>query len=206
MIPFGLVCGIVAQGQGLSLLEVTLMSGVVYAGSAQLLALGQWSHPPHVLTLALTALVVNLRLTLMGPLVGPWLDRVRGWRLFGTLFLMADQNWAMSVKEIQARRWDAGYLFGTGIVMWLTWVSASAAGHVMGASVRPPPGHPLFFAATAVFVGMLASLWRGRRDVVPWLVAAGMSVLVSRLLDGTWYIVAGALSGAIVGVMRDRRA
>lgn len=206
LVPFGLVCGIVSEGQGLSLAEAMLMSGLCYAGSAQLLALSHWTVPAPVIAASLAAFVVNLRLALMGPVIAPWLDRIRGWRLFGTLFLMADQNWAMAVREIQGGRWDAGFLFGSGLVMWIVWVAGTGAGHILGASMRPPTGHPLFFAALAVFVAIAAAMWRGRRDIFPWVVAAAVSVLVARWVDGTWYIIAGALAGAVAGVIRDRRA
>ncbi len=206
LIPFGLVCGIVAQGQGLSLLEAVLMSGLCYAGSAQLLALSHWGVPAPILAATVAAFIVNLRMALMGPVVGPWLDRLRGWRLWVTLFVMADQNWAMSVKEIQQGRNDAGFLFGSGLVMWVVWVAGTGVGHVMGSSMRPPPGHPLFFAALAVFVAIVAGMWRGRADLVPWTVAAGVSLVVSWATSGSWYIVAGALAGAAAGVLRDRWA
>ena len=206
MVPFGLVCGVIAQQQGLSVLEAAAMSGVVYAGSAQLLALSHWEHPAPVLAAAIAAFVVNLRLALMGPVLGPWLDRLRGWRLWGSLFVMADQNWAMSVSAMQAGRWDAGFLFGSGLVMWLMWVVTTVLGHVLGSQLRPPPGHPLFFAALAVFVAILVPMWRGRGDLLPWAVAAGASVGAARLLPGTsWYIVLGALCGSAAAVWRDRR-
>lgn len=206
LIPFALVAGIAAQAQGLSLLEATLMSALCYAGSAQLLALGHWATPAPLVAATVAALIVNLRMVLMGPVIGPWLDRIRGWRLWLSLFVMADQNWAMSVVEMQAGRWDAGFLFGSGALMWVVWVAGTAAGHVMGASLRPVPGHPLFFAALAVFVAIVAAMWRGRRDALPWAAAAVVSFLASRLSDSTLYIVAGALAGAVVGVLQDRRA
>lgn len=205
LIPFGLVCGVAAQGRGLSLLEALLMSALCYAGSAQLLALSQWGTPVSLVAVTLAAFIVNLRLALMGPVMGPWLDRVRGWRLWGSLFLMADQNWAMSVREMQTGRGDAGFMFGSGLVMWITWVATTGIGHVMGATLRPPPGHPLFFAALAVFVAICAAMWRGRRDLLPWVAAAAVAVVSARLLGGTWYVVLGALAGAITGVIRDRR-
>lgn len=205
LIPFGLVCGVVAQGRGLTLAEATLMSAVVFAGSAQLLVLGQWATPAPVLAAALAAFVVNLRLALMGPVLSPWLDRLRGWRLWGSLFLMTDQNWAISVTRMQAGRDDAGFLFGSGAAMWAAWVLTAAGGHALGAVVQPSPGHPLFFAALAVFVALLASMWRGRLDLLPWLVAAATSVGLARLMPGTsWYIVGGALAGCAAGAWRDR--
>jgi predicted branched-subunit amino acid permease len=152
------------------------------------------------------ALVVNLRLVLMGPVLSPWLDRLSGWRLWGSLFLMSDQNWALSVKDMNSGGRDAAYLFGSGLSLWTIWTVTTAAGHVLGGAIRPPPGHPLFFAALAVFVAMLAGMWRGRGDVLPWLVAAAASVAASRLMPGTfWYIVIGALAGSLVGGLRDAR-
>ena len=207
IVPFGLVTGVVSQGAGLSLAEASCMSAVVYAGSAQLLALGHWSHPPSALAAGLAAFVVNLRLALMGPVLAPWLGRVRGWRLWASLFVMADQNWALAVAEQKAGRWDAGYLFGSGIVMWAMWLLSTIAGYVVGSLLRPPPGHPLFFTALAVFVAMVAGMWRGAgRDGLPWAVAACVSAAVARLLPGaSWYILAGALAGTAAATARDLR-
>ena len=205
VVPFALVCGVASQGQGLSLAESTLMSAIVYAGSAQLLALSHWSSPAPVLAAAFASFVVNLRLALMGPVLSPWLDRLRGWRLWGSLFVMADQNWALSVAEMQAGRSDAGFLFGSGALMWTVWVAGTAAGHVVGATMRPAPGHPLFFSALAVFVAILATMWRTRADLLPWIVAAAAAAGLARLMPGTsWYIVGGALAGSAAGVLRDR--
>jgi len=206
MIPFGLICGVLAQGVGYSALENFLMSAVVFAGSAQLVVLGIWTHPPDLLAVTLAAFVVNLRMALMGPVLAPWLDQLRGWRVWGTLFVMVDQSWALSVSELKAGRLDAGFLLGSGLSFWVMWVSSSVVGYGLAEVVRPPPGHPLFFAALAVFVALLAHMWRGRIDLVPWVVAAVVSTIVAQLLPGTfWYIVAGALAGSIVGGVRDER-
>lgn len=207
LLPFGLVCGVLAEARGLSLLEACLMSALCYSGTAQLLALGAWTHPAPVLGATLAALVVSLRFALMGPVLAPWLDRVRGWRLWGGLFLMADQNWALSVAEMQAGRRDAAYLFGSGAATWAAWVLATAAGFALGAAVSLPPGHPLFFATLAVFVALLVSLWRGRAQILPWAMAAAVAILVARLLPGTsWHIILGALAGSAAGALRDARA
>ena len=204
VVPFALVVGIQAQGQGLSLAEAVFMSGIVYAGSAQLLALGHWGVPAPIVAAATASFIVNLRLALMGPVIGPWLDRVRGWRLWASLFLMADQNWALSVAEMQAGRSDAGFLFGSGVLMWVMWVVFTAVGHVLGGVLQPPSGHPIFFAALAVFVAILIPMWRGRGDMLPWLVAGATALLLARLLPGTsWYIIGGALAGAASGLARD---
>ena len=206
VVPFALVVGILAQGQGLSLAEATFMSMSVYAGSAQLLALGHWSVPAPIVAAATASFIVNLRLALMGPVIAPWLDRISGWRLWASLFVMADQNWALSVAEMQTGRSDAGFLFGSGVLMWAVWVVFTAVGHVVGGVLQPPPGHPIFFAALAVFVSILVPMWHGKRDLLPWLVAAGVALAIARLLPGTsWHMIGGALAGASAGVIRDQR-
>lgn len=203
--PFGIVAGLAAQAHGLTLAEATLMSLIAFAGSAQIVALGAWSQPVNVATVNLTALTVNLRFLLMGPLLAPWFDMLRGWRRWVSLFFMIDHNWALSLKEIEQGRNDAAFLIGSGLPVWVGWAALTAIGHGLAAKLLLPPGHPLFFAALAVFITLLAPMWRGlRTDLAPWLVAAGVAFAVSRALPGTsWYIVAGALAGAACGVLRD---
>ncbi len=204
LVPFGVVTGIACQGAGLSLLEAVLMSASVFGGAAQLLVLGNWASPAPVIAATLAAFTVNLRLLLMGPVLSPWFDRLRGWRLWGSLFLLVDQNWGLALKEMNAGGRDAGWIFGSGLVMWLQWVVLTAVGHTLGAVLKVPPGHPLFFCGLAVFVSMLAGMWRGRLDVVPWIVASGVAVGVSLLWPGTfYYIVAGAIAGSLTGAIRD---
>lgn len=206
-IPFGLVCGIAAQGKGLTLAEALFMSGALYAGAAQLVALANWGDPVPILTVALAAFVVNLRLALMGPVLAPWFERLRGWRLWGSLFVLADQNWALAVRDMNEGGRDAAFLMGTGVTMWVTWVVTTGIGFVMGTVVKPGPGHPIFFASTAVFVAMIAFNWRGAKDLLPWGVAGVVALAVWWALPGTfWYIVAGSVAGSLAGAVRDRAA
>ena len=64
--PFGMVVGMTADGVGLSLLETLLMSGLVFAGTSQLVALQLWSDPAPILAATLACLVINLRMAPMG--------------------------------------------------------------------------------------------------------------------------------------------
>lgn len=206
LVPFGLIVGLVGQGQGLSLAEMGLMSGLCFAGSAQLLALSHWTMPAPILAAAFGTFVINLRMALMGPVLAPWLDRLHGWRLAGSLFVMADQNWALSVDAMRRNDTDAGFLFGSGAATWVLWLVTTLVGHLLGRVLAPVPGHPVFFAALAVFVALLVPMWRGRADAMPWVVAAGMATLVWWVVPGPWYIVAGAIAGAAAGAARDALA
>jgi 4-azaleucine resistance transporter AzlC len=205
--PFGLVVGVISDAKGLSLLETWLMSGLVFAGSSQLLALELWAEPAPILAVTLAALVVNIRLAPMGAALAPWLDWLRGIRLWGTLATLVDHSYALSAAEQRRGGRDAGYLLGVSLALWVFWMVAVALGHVFGAAVRLPPGHPVFFAATATFCAILVPVWQGvRRDAWPWGLAAAVSLLAwAAGLAAPWPLMAGALSGAALGAWLELR-
>jgi 4-azaleucine resistance transporter AzlC len=205
--PFGLVVGVVADARGLSLLETLLMSGLVFAGTAQLVALELWSDPAPVAAAGLAVLVVNLRMAPMGAALAPVLDRLRGWRLWATLAVLVDNSFAMTVAEMRAGRRDPGFLLGASLTMLANWLVTCAIGHSLGALVRLPAGHPLFFAATATLLSLLVPIWRGRADLAPWAVA-GLVALAAHGPAGfgpPWPVLAGALAGAATGAALDAR-
>ena len=68
VIPFGLILGALSADKGMSLLELTLMSGLVFAGSAQFVAAGLWQHPLPVLAIVASTALINSRHLLMGAL------------------------------------------------------------------------------------------------------------------------------------------
>jgi len=208
LLPFGLVVGVVSIGRGLSLAECLTMSALVFAGAAQLLALELWTDPAPVLAATLAAAVVNIRMAPMGAALAPWLDRLRGWRLWGTLGTLVDHSFAMSMAEIRSGGRDAGYLLGTALVLYAGWIVSVAAGHLLGGAVRLPPGHPLFFGGVAAFAALLVPLWRGaRQDLLPWTLAAALAVATQHLgLPQPLPLLGGALAGAALAAWVDIRA
>jgi predicted branched-subunit amino acid permease len=64
--------------------------------------------------------------------------------------------------------------------------------------VAQPERFALDFAFVAVFTALTVSMWRGKRDIAPWLSAAVLAVVAERWLPGKWYIVIGGIGGALV--------
>ena len=57
------------------------------------------------------------------------------------------------------------------------------------------------FVGLVGFVVMLIPLWKGKQAALPWLVAAVVSILVMKAVEGYAFIVVGALAGAIAGAL-----
>jgi 4-azaleucine resistance transporter AzlC len=205
--PFGLVVGVISDAKGLSLLETLLMCALVFAGSSQLLALELWTEPAPIAAATLAAFVVNIRLAPMGAALAPWFDRLRGVRLWGSLATLVDHSYALSAADQRRGGRDAAFLLGVGLTLWTFWMIAVGVGHVFGAAVRLPPGHPLYFAATATFCAILVPIWQGvRRDLLPWTLAGVVALLAwGAGLGPPWPLLAGALCGAALGAWLELR-
>ncbi|MBL8669404.1 MAG: AzlC family ABC transporter permease [Alphaproteobacteria bacterium] len=202
---FGIVFGALAVRKGLAVVDVALMSITVFAGTAQMMSLQLWAEPLPILALALTTLVINLRFAMMTASLQPWLAQLGPLRAYAILFFTADENWAVSIAEMRAGRADAWFFLGTGVALWLAWVASTVAGAIIGAFADFAPGRALEFVFVGVFLALLAPMWRGHRDLLPWA-AAGLSAwLAFRALPGLWYLVIGGMAGSLVGAWSDAR-
>ncbi|MCS6890696.1 MAG: AzlC family ABC transporter permease [Rhodovarius sp.] len=206
LIPFGLVVGLESAARGLSLAEAGLMSLLVFAGTAQLVALGAWADPVPLLAVTLAALVVNLRMAPMTAALAPLFHGQRGLRVWATLFTVTDHSFALGVRELRAGGRDGAFLLGIGLPTWLFWTLCVTAGHVLSGAVALSPQHPLLFAGLASMAALVATLWRGPGDVLPWGVAGAVGLAIHALsLPQPWPVLAGALAGSAAGAWRDGR-
>jgi 4-azaleucine resistance transporter AzlC len=200
---YGSVFGVLARQTGLSAGEALCMSGLVFAGSAQLIVLDLWQASLPVAAIILTTLVVNLRHALMGAALQPWFRGLSRLQKYGSAFFMADENWGLSIGEFKSGYRDAALLLGSGLLLYLSWFSATGVGYVMGAVVQDPASWGLDFAFLAVFLALLAGMWQGKSDLLPWAIAALVAIAGAKWLPGEWYILLGGLAGSAVGAIRD---
>jgi 4-azaleucine resistance transporter AzlC len=202
---YALVFGVVASEKGLSALQAVLMSAAVYSGSAQLAALQGWTPAAVITPLVVTIIVLNARYVLYGAAIYPWLSRARPVQAYGSLFFLGDSSWALAMREYEAGYRDAGYVFGSGVAMFLPWVLGTLAGHVLAREVPNPAMFGLDFVlvAFAAIIGM--QMWRGKADVLPAVAAAAAALALYKLLPGGWYIVGAGLAGGLVGAWRHGR-
>ena len=54
-------------------------------------------------------------------------------------------------------------------------------------------------------IALLLGMWKGKADILPWLVAALAAIAASRLIPGNWYIIIGGLLGSFAGAVADSR-
>ena len=200
-VPVGLVFGAVGIQAGLSPVELTLMSALVFAGAAQFVALDLWASPAPWLALTISAFIVNLRHVLMGASLAPHLKTFPRWGRWAGLFLLADEVWALALRRATERGLTPAFYAGLAGGLYAAWVAGTLAGSLLGGLITDPERYGLDFAFIAIFLCLIIGFWRGRRSVLPWIAAGGAAIVAQWLLPGVWYVVIGGLIGATVGAI-----
>jgi len=199
---FGIAFGLLADQVGLALSTAVLMSMLVYSGTAQFVSLQAWGDPIPLAAICGAILATNARYVLLGASVRPWFHGISPAKTYASLFLLSEGNWAPALRERLEGRMDAAYMLGCGLAMYVSWVSATAIGHVLGQLIPDPKAFGIDFVLLAFFTVVAVGVWRGRRDIAPLLAAVAVALVVSRLVPGHWYILAGGLAGSLVAALK----
>ena len=195
---YGSVLGLLAAKKGLSWFELLAMNLSVFAGSAQFVMVDMWLPPLPVMEITLAVMVINMRYLLIGASLNPLFTgkSMRHKALF--MHLVADENWAMTMARFHKEKISTYFLLGGGVCVQAFWCVGTMAGHRLGAIITNPEQFGLDFAFVAVFTALVFSFWRGKADILPWIVTALLAVVSASLIGGKWYILIGGVGGALL--------
>ncbi len=203
-VPFGMVFGALAAKQGLSFSENLLMSGVVYAGASQFVALQFWTHPLPFWTIFLSVLAVNLRHVLYSAAIG---RKIKHWRpvaRYAGFALLVDPTFALAELRGGARL-SSAYYFGIGVPLYLNWIASTAAGALFGALLTNPEAIGFDFVVTGYFIFLVVG-FRKRPNAMPVILASAAGSVLAYLAAGPpWHFAGGAVAGMSVAAAAVER-
>lgn len=201
IVAYALVFGVLVAGKGIGIGTLAFMNLAVFSGSAQFVLVGMWQAGVSAWQMALAAAVVNVRYFLLTAAIAPMMEPYgwfeRAWRVH----FVTDENWALTMAERRKSTVGANFLLGGGILVMAAWSFGTLAGHALGVSIRHPERFGMDFAFTAIFTALAVTMWRGKRDILPWAVSAGVALAAHRFLPGAWYVLLGGLAGAVAAAV-----
>jgi len=205
IVPYGLAFGLLGRTVGLGAAGTMAMSLVVFAGSAQFIALGLLGAGASSVLIVLTTLVVNLRHLLYAASLGPYLRRWPALHKLAAGFLLTDEAYAVVFDRWRApgARPQHCFYFGVGLCLYGCWNLSTAAGLGLGGLVPDPAALGLHFALPATFIGLLVPLLRTRGAWVT-LIMAGAVALLAAGLPGRLDIMLAIIVAASAGWGVDR--
>jgi 4-azaleucine resistance transporter AzlC len=200
-IPIGILFGALCVSKGLSPIEVTLMSALVCAGAAQFAAIELWGNPVPVAAIVFSTLLVNARNVLMGASLGPKTGAFTPWQRILSFYVLSDENWALSERRAASRQLTPAYFMTMGAALYVNWVCCCTVGAYAGALFGDPRRLGADFAFTALFIGLIAGFWKGRRTAAT-IAASGVTAALAYVLAGPpWHVAVGALAGISVAYL-----
>jgi len=209
MALFSMAFGAFAAQKGLPFEVAALMSTLMFAGASQFVAVEIWAQPMTVAVIAALAAVcaiVNLRFFLIGASLRPWLGELPARRIYPALVVLTEPGWLLALRYRAGGGSDAAILLGSGCVLWLVWIAGTVGGFLVGTLVADPQRYGLDLIMPVFFAVLLVPMWRGSRAAVPWVAAGVAALLASWWLPGSWYLIIGAVAGALAGGLQDERA
>ena len=205
--PFGIVFGAIAISgeRALSPAAAQGMSLIVFAGSAQFIALGLYAGGVSLPFIIFTTFIVNLRHALYAASLAPYMRRL-GQRWLAPLgFLLTDETYAVVIRRYHASGKLARgpwYYLGSGLPFYLNWQLSTALGIVAGARLGGAAAWGLDFAMTATFIGIVLPLLK-TRPMLACALTAGAVSLATVSLPNQLNLVAGGLAGIAIGALSE---
>ena len=196
-VPVGMAYGVLAGKAGLSALNVLAMSLVVYAGSAQLVAVGFFAAGASALSIVATTFVVNLRHLLFSAAVAP---SVSGWRkreLAALAFELTDETFALHAARFGRGDRDKALTFAANVLVQASWVAGTALGVAAGDALGDGKALALDFALPGMFLALLAGQLRTPSQTAAAVAGGGLSLAAAAAgASGLGTLTAGLLGAA----------
>jgi 4-azaleucine resistance transporter AzlC len=198
--PFGLAYAVIARDAGLSVVETQALSVLVFAGSAQVSAVGLISRGAAGLEIVLTTFLLNVRHVLYGLALGRT-TRIEGWRRPVAAAFLTDE--AFGIVAARGER-SFAFLLGAELSLFTTWNLATLAGAFLGSAIPDPEKLGIDAVFPLAFLALLVPLVRTRAELTVALTAGAAAWVAARELPGGIPVLVAGVAGSMLGAWLTR--
>jgi predicted branched-subunit amino acid permease len=130
--------------------------------------------------------------------IEPLLSRLSFFEKVLAVHFTTDSNWAVTIAEkLSNKKVSAAFLLGGGMMVIGGYLTGNVAGFLSAEQIPDIRTLGLDFAIPGVFLCLLLSFCKSlRTDLLAWGVAVVVSLVSKFYINGGWYILLGAVSGA----------
>lgn len=205
---WGITTGVALANSGMSLLEVSAMTLMVFAGSSQLAAMPLIISGAPLWVIWLTALCVNLRFAVFSAHVRPFFMLFSLPKRIPYAYLLTDLSYVFFIKKYKTVPAEAEdirgmevYLSALGFVTWTTWMITSFIG--IGLASVIPLSWGLSFAGILALMAISCSLITTRLRAFA-AVLSGVAAVVTFALPLKLNILVGVSAAVAISLLIDR--
>lgn len=203
-IPVAITFGVLAAQSGMSLLEITLMSALVYAGASQFMGVNMIAASAGMIEIIVATFVLNFRHFVMGL---SFMNEVRDSFSFkgklGLSLTLTDEVFAVSsIRNENIHKKHGIYFYlAIYIIAYLSWVFGSFLGGLLGEVIPEQLSQSMGIALYALFIGLLIPTVK--KEVKFGFIAIFamlVNLIASQFFSSGWAIVLGTVIGGLSGV------
>ncbi len=204
-IPLGFACGIVCAEAGMSVIQMFMMSLLVYAGAGQYIAGGMIAAGASPLSIIITTFIVNSRHILYTSVLYPYISK---WSFFKQSLFAAqitDEAFAVHSSYMNNNNNNTVTAFTLNIFSHSSWIISNTIGGISASLIPDSSKFGLDFTLYALFVALiLPRLVNAAQGVA--LITGGIIATIFALFNMVYIgIIAGAAAGAFAGYYTGRR-
>ncbi|MCF3944486.1 AzlC family ABC transporter permease [Oceanobacillus alkalisoli] len=210
-ISIGIAAGIVGASSNLSVLEVALLSILVYAGAAQFIICALIVAGSPIYVIVFTTFIVNLRHLLLCMTLAPYFTKYSLWKNIGIGALVTDESFGVAANKIvQKETFNDRWMNGLNITAYIFWILSCVAGAIFGKWISNPEVLGLDFALTAMFLALLvlqlehidAGKLKFYLSLIGYVVV--FMLIFSMFMPSYIAIILATIIVATIGVVKDK--
>lgn len=210
-VGIGIAAGIIGKAANLTILEITLLSIIVYAGAAQFIITGLLLTTAPIMAIIFTVFLINLRHLLMGMTIAPFFKRFSLINNIGIGTLLTDEIFAVAVNAIsQQKTIDANWMHGLNIAAYLVWIMSCITGAILGNWLPDPYQFGFDFSLIAMFIGLLYLQFINDKkhsklhNLFVIFIVAILMIFLMRIMIPELAIIIATLLGCFIGVLIEK--
>jgi 4-azaleucine resistance transporter AzlC len=205
VVPFGMIFGALAVHNGLSAFAAQATSFIIFAGSAQFIAVQLLGAGASAAVILMVVFVVNVRHALYSASVAPYISHLKPIWKFILAYFLTDEAYVVAITNYYKhgsspiRHW---YFLGAGVTLWTAWQVSSLIGIRVGAGIGE--NWPVGFALPLTFIALVVPGLRSRPSVLA-AVTAGMIGLLTVNFPYKTGLLLAAFCGIAVGLLAEKK-
>ncbi|SDP62766.1 AzlC family ABC transporter permease [Desulforhopalus singaporensis] len=199
-VPIGFAYGVLAGKSGISEANALLMSLIVFAGSAQFIAVGLFASGTGPAAVIVTTFVVNLRHLLMAASLAPHMSAWKKKYLSFFAFELTDETFALHSTRVSILNQCRPEALALNVAAQASWVAGTILGLFAAELIGDVKPLGLDYALAAMFIGLLVGQCDSIIKIVTAILGGGIATVLFLAGFQQFHIIIATVIAATAGL------
>jgi len=202
--PYSAVFGALAIDQGMTLTQLMVTSGSIYAVASQYVMLDLMVQGLPIWSILLAVLAVNFRHVLYSAASVRWIGGFSPLQKIMAFFLLVDPQYATCEARHTAQPITPTYYFSYAACVYVAWMTSNLLGGLFGKLLGDTSRFGMDLILPMFFAVLVFGFRRKPRFATVLIVSVSVSILAFFTIGSPWHITFGGLSGILVAALLSK--